>query len=123
MRKYLFRGKNAKGEWEYGDLITGDQYGPYIRNRALIYVGVDSETVGQFTGLKDCDGREIYEGDVIASSFADYKAVVEFRNGAFIAVTGPVDTYQALYGVLRLKGLRVIGNVHDNSDLLEATHD
>lgn len=121
MREIKFRGYDdlTGNGWVYGDFSHG-----YYGNECLVdEIIVVEETVGQYTGLRDSHGREIYEGDVIASSFADYKAVVEFRNGAFVAVTGPVDTYQALYGVLRLKGLRVIGNVYDSPELLEAAHE
>ena len=124
MREIKFRGKvddrrpSLEGQWVYGDFITGDQYGPYIRTITLEYIGVDEKTVDQFTGLKDSTGKEIYEGDIIASDYADYRALVAFCAGMFVATWGPNTAYQALYGVLRLKGLRVIGNIHDNSELL-----
>lgn len=123
MSEFIFRAKNRRGKWEFGDLRTAVK----ADDRMIVGISeeepfciyeVDPETVCQFSGLKDSEGVNIYEGDIIASCFADYKAVVEFRNGAFVAVTGPVDTYQTLYGVLRLKGLRVIGNVFDNPELI-----
>ena len=118
MREIKFRGFDdlTGNGWVYGDFSHG-----YYGNECLVdEIIVDEKTVGQFTGLLDADGREIYEGDIIQSEIAEYLAVVEFRKGAFVAVTGPVESYQALSGVLRLKGLRVIGNVYDNPGLLEA---
>ena len=116
MREILFRGKEKDTPygalWRYGDLT-------HHFNSVLINGNVvDPETVGQYTGLKDSQGREIYEGDIIASDYADYRALVAFCNGMFVATWGPDTAYQALYGVLRLKGLCVIGNIHDNPELL-----
>lgn len=57
MREYKFRGLNGnKTEWIYATL--DDVTGKFQRN------GVWRETVGQYTGLKDKNGKEIYEGDI-----------------------------------------------------------
>ena len=128
MREIKFRGKcipefpHPVAKWVYGSFVSDElilsPYKERNENRHFWYM-VDPDTVGQFTGLCDANGREIYEGDIIQSEIAEYLAVVEFRKGAFVAVTGPVESYQALSGVLCLKGLRVIGNVHDSPELLE----
>ena len=64
MREIKFRGRTTTGEWVYGDLCTNYENEPdsvYIIDAECTYHKVDPATVGQFTGLLDKNGREIYE--------------------------------------------------------------
>lgn len=157
MREIKFRGKSIKsGKWYYGhfseDNIRGQHkkvsviienswsvegYGGkdyFIENDKIDSVVVDPETVGQYTGLKDNNGREIYEGDIIERSYKNmltgkmiheiYSAV--FDEGIFMAKyekSSPFgDTLlKFLVGnINEIISVKVIGNIYENQDLLEA---
>jgi hypothetical protein len=81
-----FKAKSLNsGKWIEGDLIRQSN-GIYIRRHKNLSVIVDASTVCQFTGLKDCKGNEIWEGDILQDVDDDYiKYVVIFGEGAFLA--------------------------------------
>ena len=127
MREIKFRGKDLNtGEWAYGDLHTLCDH-PHIHTEITSYpfAGkrsfVNPDTIGQFTGLQDKNGKDIYEGDII--SFVDgQKRVngewvdnihfynVEYSKGAFSGVLGLAESMDAV---------QVIGNIIDNPELLK----
>ena len=133
MREIKFRGKDIENDnlWRYGSLITYpsgctsiiefDKFGNELNH------DVDPDTVGQFTGLKDKNGKEIYEGDVIRSPLSEdktrpHRIFYHTGNAAFMGAL--VDRKELCY--LRLDqdwiykfGKEVIGNIHDNPELIK----
>lgn len=122
MRTIKFRGKSIlTDEWFYGDLVhSADK-----KRTAILVNDKDSydecevvpETVGQFTGLYDCEGKEIFEGDIL--DFNGLKVEVRFVRGVFaFLVNGNLD--DELCGDCRTDLFaKVIGNVYENPDILK----
>ena len=118
MRTIKFRGKRKdNGEWVYGSLLQCDRYtdiwyqeNECFRNR----VEVDPKTVGQFVGICDKNGKEIYEGDIVKCG-SDWLYKVVFLNAAF-KLNRP-DGY--FFTIERDDVFEIIGNIHDNPELLK----
>jgi uncharacterized phage protein (TIGR01671 family) len=134
MRTIKFRGKTKQGEWLYGDLVRGENDVYYIfpldmdRSGAVPEedVFIIPETVGQFTGLYDNKGQEIYEGDIIEGVNPKVCHVIEWHEeeAAFCASLIQELKYKDMYSTLKKSWIEkskkeVIGNIHDNPELLK----
>ena len=124
MREILFRGKSEdNGEWVYGYYACIKKH-HYILTGKLNLIGavnfehylVIPETVGQYTGLKDKNGKKIFEGDILRDDDNEENGVVEFIDGEFYVVFGNVETH-GIYDIACC--CYVIGNIYDNPELLE----
>ena len=107
------------GKWAYGDLVHNKK----ITETDLVdrtMVGgyeVDPDTVGQFTGLYDREGKEIFEGDIVRTSVAkDDIGLVEWHSEHAAFVVHMKGSSQWFHLDKRDK---IIGNIHDNPSLLE----
>ena len=113
----------SNGEWIEGDLIRKSNR-VYIRRHKYLSAIIDPSTVCQFTGLKDMNGKEIFEGDILAHDGKVIGHVVGGVRGYCYDVIYKNPRYDpswSLYGTVvnDYKGnVEVVGNVIDNHDLL-----
>lgn len=147
MREILFRGKSKHGEWYFGFYTEGY----YLDGTPVSWIEVvdrkkketDSptvipETVGQFTGLTDKNGKKIFEGDVVKAVIVrDLGGGTENRQetgiiaydkigmiGLVAKYAGSIPIWSDFFQELTLSGcindfwFEVIGNIHDNPELL-----
>lgn len=119
MRTIKFRGKRIdNGEWVYGYLADED-YINDIDSIDLSSIEVDRDTVGQFTGLFDKNGKEIYEGDILFIGVKEGARIynkVGIKDGCFGYVgenTGELMPF-CHYNVTE----KIVGNIYDNPELL-----
>ena len=141
MREIKFRGKRLdNGDWVYGDLVRiphdGGSWGEppsqeldwHITNSRVLtheWVKIDTKTVGQFTGLLDCGGKEIYEGDIVG--FEDCTSTESgYYEQNCIGVVGwsnetvgfEVSNRLSADSCDVLNECVVVGNIYENPELL-----
>ena len=127
MREILFRGKRIDNdEWVIGSLAA-----EYYKKHGVMMIApsedvifkVDPDTIGQYTGLTDKNGEKIFEGDIVSyrTSCAHRTMKVIYQAGGFIVVDSTnLFRMSDLRKDFTNKHLEVIGNIHDNPELLEA---
>lgn len=134
MRTIKFRAKNLDGEWVYGFYVEEERqtFNGFEKKHFIVNDGYDyvrPETVGQFTGLHDNGGKEIYEGDLIEVDGRLFGVAEWHKDGYFfindtiVGVRSDGGEYSPLGEMVRYfsnKGhdFSVIGNIHDNPELL-----
>ena len=135
MREILFHGKRAdNGEWVEGDVLQIRYHSGHIEYQIMPQTPVSSavpvlpETIGQFTGLADKNGVRIFEGDICR-----FKRFNDIHVGEIVfnvTTASFVMRYQSIVGAYGEKAtqkmllsvcddIEVIGNIHDNPELME----
>lgn len=142
MRRIKFRGKcvadsKYAGQWVYGGYSEPQEDCKQNEGLITVYLGGSStckyhvipNTVGQFTGLRDSIGREIYEGDIIRSFDSKGEPIIHYllydnEEAGFVAILKGSAKGDFGYGRCYQQWItecekEVIGNVHDNPELLK----
>lgn len=131
VREILFRGRvtdsgnKSNGQWVYGlygqkemglpnmyHIITPNYLVPHVPDKTINYV--DGNTVGQYTGMSDCDGNRVFEGDILLSKLGEY-GIVEYFDNCFCVrrkdgIYCDLEYFQESY---------IVGNIHDNWEFAE----
>ncbi len=137
MREILFRGKRIdNGEWVEGSLVhQTEHYGDSVDRYHILYTGefhsdyydnaiVIPETVGQYTGLTDKNGKKIFEGDILCytSAYKGRKSFGEVRSEEWnCGCCNDVYGFSILgeIGLAESHLCEIVGNIHDNPELLK----
>lgn len=132
-REILFRGKRKDDKgWVTGDLRHGGYYNGdreicimSLNSSIIINHPVYPETVGQFTGLNDKNGKKVFDGDILSTENGTFSntgmGYILFYKGMWTSFYGQDgigrDCFDELHTVCNSR--EVIGNIHDNPELLE----
>lgn len=128
MRESKFRGKTINScEWLYGDVQVPQKKGVsyFMWDKEDFQHKVDPETIGKLTGLKDRNGNDIYEGDIISFDYGVGELVsedlieVRFVRGMLAFLwNGDLDD-ECLVSSPTHEWANVVGNIHDNPELIK----
>jgi uncharacterized phage protein (TIGR01671 family) len=119
IREIKFRAKCARtGEWKYG----------FLSNHSTLTINsvrlkIDQSTIGEYTGLKDKNGKEIYEGDILENKEHSFKFKIQWgiENESYAGWAGNwlnKDFISPLYNK-PLENCEVIGNIHQHKKILK----
>jgi uncharacterized phage protein (TIGR01671 family) len=123
MREIKFRAWDGKNMFDVGQITFNDGVWTLSEGRGISIKYQPHITLMQFTGLKDKNGNEIYEGDILGrTTDNNFVFVVDFLNGEFSGVTEPGRNYRLrLREAMTLERspyVQIIGNIYENHELL-----
>lgn len=127
MRKILFRGKRTdNGEWIQGYPCrygwTGKEKDYIIPDyaSALYTAEIDPETIGQYTGVTDTNGRKIFEGDIVWYDYKEERGIIQWDNDtARFIITYSTSTFTVDFDNVYGYELEIVGNIYDNPEMME----
>lgn len=132
MREILFRGKRVdNGEWVQGCLhleyegvrdtleeaIIIGKYAKTYNNAIHGCLKVNPSTISEFTGLKDMNGKKIFEGDIVSTYDGNFE--VYYHDGWQPQMKRKLSNGYTKYEPLDFYEMEVIGNIYDNPELME----
>ena len=130
-REILFRGKDCEnGNWCYG-FLTYTPHGHHpqiivVTSSKSIYIDVIPETVEQYTGLTDKNGRKIFEGDIVRQFNRNEQKtisyVIEWSSDCCMLVLDRIDfdmEFETDSTVFYGNKFEIVGNIHDNPELVK----
>ena len=141
MRDYLFRGKSRSGKWVYGSLIASEGNTYIFEDDSWTFISeidgtndgnvryVIPESVGQYTGLKDKNGKKIFEGDLLSINGSKEENTicpeVVFNDFQWVCVIRNDERFKYYYHRLEdtPNKYEVIGNIHDNPEMISRKGD
>ncbi len=122
--KHLKRTPNPLGDKVKDDdwvhLIIKSGFSDWNMPKPLECNTVNEETIGQYTGLKDKYGRKIYEGDILSythSAVGTITRVVTYKGGSY-GIEGTITGTHIPFGNILNNEIKVVGNIHDDIELI-----
>ena len=129
MREIKFRAISYFGDWVYGLISKGsfsfdqDKQLWLMQEWGVGMTPIEFETIGQYTGLKDKNSKEIYEGDVLSwVQFNMNMTCMWDVNRTRITLKSPNGVDDIGLTIFNQNEFEVIGNIHENPELLEASN-
>ena len=132
MREILFRGKRQDtGEWVFGLPFYGldmeiDGIEASVSCKDLYTIA--PETLGQYTGMRDRNGKRIFEGDIVQYHERQFdgkdepvRDTVVYEEGSFAVRAYSLNNWlwDSINGNVQLRDVEIIGNIHDNPELMD----